>query len=75
MKVTYEKKDILAVIEKEILNIFKRIKVALSDLQQHVVLSCSDLNCHNVKRIFVLLKAIRYMLFQIHLFSLLGISQ
>lgn len=31
MKANYEEKDILAVIEKEILNIFKRIKIALSD--------------------------------------------
>lgn len=27
MKVNYEEKDILAAIEKEILNIFKRIKI------------------------------------------------
>lgn len=33
MKVNYEEKDILAVIKKEILNIFKRIKIALSDFQ------------------------------------------
>lgn len=33
MKVNYKEKDILAVIEKEILTIFKRIKIALSDFQ------------------------------------------